>query len=83
MSSGMISKIAKAHQYAEQRDRFDVRRLEVTVRGNNGDHTVTLEQERWSCDCDFFAHHATCAHTMALEILLEGMLPEEVRYSAA
>ena len=53
------------------------------MRGNNDAHRVRLEDGRWSCSCDFFSHNATCAHTMALEILLEGMLPQRVRYSAA
>ncbi len=83
MHSGMIGKVAKARVYAEQRDRFDIRELEVTVRGNHAAHRVRLQDRRWRCSCDFFAHNATCAHTMALELLLEGMVPEEARYSAA
>ena len=83
MHSGMIGKVEKARRYADERDRFDVTRLEVTVRGNNDAHRVRLEDDRWSCGCDFFEHNATCAHTMALEIMLDGMLPEGVRYRAA
>ena len=83
MHSGMIGKVQKARRYADERDRFDVTRLELTVRGDNDAHRVRLEDGRWTCSCDFFGHNVTCAHTMALEILLDGMLPEGVRYNAA
>jgi len=83
MHSGMIGKVEKARRYASERDRFDVTGLEVTVRGNNDAHRVRLVDGRWNCGCDFFEHNATCADTMALEIMLDGMLPEGVRYGAA
>ena len=75
MNSGMIGKIEKAHRYAEERDRFRFSGLSVTVRGNNGDHQVQLDDEGWRCSCDFFDHHQECAHTMALEVMLDGMVP--------
>ena len=75
MNSGMIGKIEKAHRYAEERDRFRFTGLSVTVRGNNSDHQVQLDGDGWSCSCDFFGHHRECAHTMALEVMLDGMVP--------
>lgn len=83
MHSGMIGKVAKAHRYAEERDRFQVAQLDVTVRGDNDSHRVQLAQGHWNCSCDFFGHNATCAHTMALELVLRGMLPASLSYSAA
>lgn len=83
MDSGMIGKVAKAHRYAEERERFRFTQLQVTVRGANSDHTVALDGERWSCTCKFFGHHEACAHTMALEIMLEGMLPTSVSFAMA
>ena len=77
MHSGMIGKVEKAHRYSEQRERFTVGRLSVTVRGDNADHLVTLHDEAWQCECEFFGHHLTCAHTMALELVFEGMLPAD------
>ncbi|MDA0351377.1 MAG: hypothetical protein O3A10_04070 [Chloroflexi bacterium] len=74
MYSGMIGKIDKAHRYAAERDRFQFHDLRVTIRGNNDEHTVTLQDGVWHCGCDFFRHEETCAHTMALEVLLEGMV---------
>lgn len=83
MHSGIIGKVAKARAYAGERDRFEITRLEVTVRGDNAQHRVRLEDAGWLCGCDFFSHNSTCAHTMALETLLEGMLPQDVRYHSA
>jgi hypothetical protein len=78
MHSGMIGKIEKAHRYAEERGRFDVQALAVTVHGNNGDHRVVFGEGQWRCECDFFLHNAQCAHTMALELILDGMLKPAV-----
>lgn len=75
MNSSVIGKIEKAKRYAQERDRMRVNSLSVHFRGENGDHDVTLDGETWHCTCDFFAGHGTCAHTMALERVLEGMLP--------
>jgi len=75
VNSSVIGKIEKAKRYAQERDRMQVRALNVHFRGDNGDHNVSFADEKWSCTCDFFAGHGTCAHTMALERVLEGMLP--------
>jgi uncharacterized protein YxjI len=88
MHSGMIGKIEKAHRYAQERERFEFHELAVTVHGNNGDHEVVLRDGRWQCACDFFEHNGACAHTMALEVMLDGMVPRAVtegdlRYVAA
>ncbi len=77
MLSGMIGKVEKAHRYAEERGRFAFNRIEVVVHGDNSEHTVSLDGDQWSCNCDFFAHERTCAHTMSLELMLGEMLPRE------
>ena len=78
MDYGMINKIQKAKRYAEQRDRIHFEALTVTFNGDNNPHTVHFDQGVWKCDCDFFQIRGTCSHTMALEIILEGMLPQPV-----
>ncbi|MBM4416507.1 MAG: hypothetical protein FJ035_09815 [Chloroflexi bacterium] len=83
MDSGMIGKLAKAHRYADEPERFRIARLEVAVRGDNSDHIVTLANGCWHCDCEFFGTHATCAHTIALERVLDVMLPTSVRAAVA
>lgn len=75
MHSGMIGKIEKAHRYAEDPSRFAVQALSVTVHGNNGDHDVAFDGASWTCSCEFFEHERTCAHTMALELMLGRMVP--------
>jgi hypothetical protein len=76
VNSSVIGKIEKAKRYAKERDRMQFRALNVHFRGENDEHEVTLADGKWHCTCEFFAGHGTCAHSMALEHVLEGMLPE-------
>lgn len=78
MDYGMIGKIEKAKRYAEQRERIHIQSLTVTFDGENNPHTVHLTNGLWQCDCDFFQSRGRCSHTMALEIVLQDMLPESV-----
>ncbi len=78
MNSSLIGKIEKAKRYAEERSRIHVHGLRVDFDGVNDRHEVTLEGDAWRCSCDFFAGWGACAHTMALERILEGMLPRSV-----
>jgi len=48
----------------------------VTFDGDNNPHSVMYEGGQWSCDCSFFQSRGVCSHTMALERILAGMLPE-------
>ena len=78
MDSALIRKIEKAKRYAEERNRVRFESLKVTFDGDNNPHTVNFQNGSWHCDCDFFHTRASCSHTMALEMILEGMLPESV-----
>jgi len=78
MDSGMIGKIDKAKRYAEERQRIHFEALVVRFDGTNNNHQVSLENGVWVCNCDFFQTRARCSHTMALEIILEDMLPDQV-----
>lgn len=75
MDSAMISKIMKAKQYAQERDRMHFRSFTVVFTGDHRDHTVTYNAGSWNCNCDFFLQRGVCSHTMAMEKVLEGMLP--------
>jgi hypothetical protein len=75
VNSSVIGKIEKAKRYAKERDRMRFDSLSVHFRGENGDHDVSLADGKWHCTCEFFTGHGTCAHSMALEHVLEGMLP--------
>ncbi len=75
MDYGMIGKIQKAKRYAEERDRIHFHSFTVTLEGENNPHTVNFDNGKWECDCDFFRTRGRCSHTMALEIILEKMIP--------
>lgn len=83
LNSGMIGKIEKAHRYAEERNRFRFSGLAVTIHGDNDDHEVRFEGGALACGCDFFGRERVCAHTMAVERLLSGMLPQQATTVAA
>jgi hypothetical protein len=78
MDYGMISKIEKAKRYAEQRDRIRFVSFSVTFNGDNNPHTLTYHEGQWQCDCGFFGSRGVCSHTMALERILAGMIPDSL-----
>ena len=82
MNSSLIGKIEKAKRYAQERDRIHVRGLRVDFDGENERHEVSLEGDKWRCNCDFFAGWGACAHTMTLERILDGMLPKSALFTA-
>lgn len=78
MDYGMIGKIDKAKRYAKERSRIHFEAFTVTLEGENNAHTVQYHDGTWHCDCAFFQTRGRCSHTMALEMVLEGMVPETV-----
>ena len=77
MNSSLIGKIEKAKRYAGEKDRIRIMALQVHFDGENSPHEVTLNEGHWRCTCDFFGPWGVCSHTMALERVLDGMLPKE------
>jgi len=77
MQSSLIGKVAKARSYARERHRMQIDGLHVSFHGENGDHEVAIANGRWSCNCDFFKAWEVCSHTMALEQVLDGMVPRQ------
>ncbi len=76
MDYGMIGKIEKARRYAEERERIRFESFQATFNGTNNPHAVEFKDSQWKCDCNFFLTRGVCSHTMALERILESMLPE-------
>ncbi len=74
MDYGMIGKIEKAKRYAQEKERIRFTELKVTFDGENNPHSVNFAAGEWSCDCEFFRTRGRCSHTMALEMILEGMI---------
>ena len=77
MHSSLVRKIEKAKVYAEEKERVSITGLSATFRGNHNSYQVSYNSESWGCGCPFFASHALCSHTMALQRMLNGMLPQE------
>jgi hypothetical protein len=77
MDYGMIGKIDKAKRYAQEKERFHFSDFTVTVRGENNSHVVHYANQSFTCDCDFFHTRGRCSHTLALEMLMEGMINGE------
>jgi hypothetical protein len=75
MDYGMIGKIQKAKRYSEERERIRFDTFTVTIEGENNPHAIHFDRGNWDCDCDFFKSRGRCSHTMALEIILEKMIP--------
>lgn len=76
MNSGLIGKIEKAKLYSTERHRMHVSSLQVDFDGENDTHHVALDGDSWRCTCSFFEGWGACAHTMALERVLAGMIPQ-------
>lgn len=77
MQSSLIGKVEKAKVYARERHRIQIDGLHVAFHGDNSDHEVVLSDGKWTCNCDFFNGWSVCSHTMALERVLQGMVPTQ------
>ena len=78
MDYALIGKIEKAKLYAEEQDRIQFNSFAATISGDHTEHSVTFNEGTWHCDCGFFQSRGYCSHSMAMERVLEGMLPEPV-----
>jgi hypothetical protein len=76
MDYSLIGKIEKAKRYAEEKHRFQFQNFTVKINGTNNPHTIRYKNGEWDCDCDFFRSRGRCSHTMALEMILDGMVEE-------
>ncbi len=81
MQSSLIGKIEKARLYAQERERVTFTEFTAAFRGENDDYTVSFKDNKWQCSCHFFAHWGLCSHTMAIERMLNNMLPKEALLS--
>ena len=79
MHSSMMGKVEKAMRYAHDPDRVKLQRFEAIVSGDNGSHRISLDDERWQCDCHLFATAGGCAHTLAAQKMLDPMLSETAK----
>lgn len=75
MDYGLISKIEKAKTYATEKNRIQFDSFAVNVSGDNSSHQVQYSGGSWTCDCDYFHTRRYCSHTMAMERVLDQMIP--------
>jgi hypothetical protein len=77
MQSSLIGKIEKAKRYAQETDRITFSEFSVNFRGEHNTYITSYKDGKWHCTCAFFPSWKTCSHTMALEKVLDKMLPAE------
>jgi hypothetical protein len=83
MQSSLIGKIEKARRYAQETDRVTFSDFSVRFRGENDSYTTAYKDGKWHCTCHFFASWGLCSHSMALQKILENMLPPEAKTAPA
>jgi hypothetical protein len=79
MHSDLIGKIEKARYYAEEPERVQFGEIKANFHGGNSEHEITMKDGHWTCTCSFFRSWGTCAHVMAMQKMLDPMLPEDAR----
>ena len=83
MNSSIIGKIDKARRYAEEKHRVAITSLKTTFQGDHNKYEVALDAGNWSCQCHFFDTRGVCSHIMALQRMLEEMLPSQPQTAQA
>ena len=78
MYSSVIGKIEKAKRYAEEKSRVTFDSFVARFKGENDDHRLEYVDGKLACSCAFFAGHSFCSHSIALQRILEEMLPAPV-----
>ena len=77
MQSSLIGKIEKAKRYAQETERVTFSELSVKFQGEHDNYTTSYKEGKWYCSCHFFSTWGLCSHTMALQKILDNMLPKE------
>ena len=75
MDSSLIGKVEKAKRYAQEFERARFTEFALRFQGDHRAHQVTYRDGSWNCSCDYFPVHGACSHTMAMERILDQMLP--------
>lgn len=78
MHSSLIGKIEKAKRYAEEPERIRFSSFSVDFRGDHGSYRVNYQQDTPTCSCEFYSTYGVCSHTMAVQRVLEVLLPTPV-----
>ena len=81
MRSSLIGKIEKAKRYTQEPERITFSGFTAVFRGENDSHKIGYSNGKWHCTCHFFSQWQTCSHVMALQQILDKMLPKEALVS--
>ncbi len=76
MYSSLIGKVQKAQQYASERERLNLSQFRASFRGEHDRYQVTYSEGKWCCSCDYFNGRQFCSHVMAIERILDGVIPQ-------
>ncbi len=79
MQSTIVTKAEKAHRYAQEPDRLQIRTIEGTFEAAGGSHVLRLGDAGWSCDCEFGQAHGVCPHMEAASRMLDAHLTEAAK----
>jgi hypothetical protein len=77
MHSSLIGKIQKAHLYAQEPARVEVREFTASFRGEHDTYNVTYHDGQWQCSCTFFPQWGVCSHIMATQRLMGPIAPHD------
>lgn len=77
MQSSLIGKIEKARRYTGEPERIKIAEFSASFQGDNNLYQIRYEAGKWHCTCRFFLQMGICSHTMALQKIMEPMLPTE------
>jgi len=77
MQSSIVGKIEKAKRYAQEPDRITFSDFRAKFRGEHDTYDLSYKDGKWLCSCFFFSRWQICSHTMALQRVLDPMLPKE------
>lgn len=78
MDSSLIGKVEKARHYSRERERVSFSRFTLRFQGDHRTHELAFRDGLSHCTCDYFGTHAACSHSMAMERILDGMLPSKI-----
>jgi len=68
----LIKKINKAKRYANEPNRFVIKRDKALIKTDHGLRELNYTKKDWHCNCDFFKDNNICSHKIALEEFLKN-----------
>jgi hypothetical protein len=76
MDTGLVSRIIKARQYAQERERIEFTHFTAKFKGEHNTYQVNYDDGQWHCTCEEAVRTGVCSHIMAMErILGDSVLP--------